>query len=115
MIYKLFEPKESRLEICVFGSGIWSAGEKCWGSSSGRLRRRGDDEGLGAMYNRETSTWGERLTRSGITDSESWRVLASLGRTTPTAREVREWEAWTFSTVTSEGNNCNGRKRLKIA
>ena len=22
--------KESRLEICVFGSGIWSAGEKCW-------------------------------------------------------------------------------------
>ena len=50
---------------------------------------RGDDEGLGhglgPMYNREAGTWRERLTRSGITDSE---------RTKPTARGGREWEAW---------------------
>ena len=46
---------------------------------------RGDDEGLGPMYNREAGTWRERLTRSGITGSE---------RTTPTARGAREWEAW---------------------
>jgi hypothetical protein len=37
------------------------------------------------MYNREAGTWRERLARSGITGSE---------RTTPTAREAREWEAF---------------------